>query len=172
MTIAIHKKVVKCSSANKSYQLQYCKQKLSLATCAHKSYRSFDAILRFFLNILINIQSRIFLEDIFEICMRLVVKNCPKFSWTEFRERRYWQKQSEYNLDFYEMIGCWWNIQVLMQLSGVKAMFGCCCNVLVLLQCSRVDAVFGCWCNIWGLMQCSVVGVMFGCFCIFPLLMQ
>ena len=42
------KKIVKCSNANKSYQLQYCKQKLSLATCAHKSYRSFDAILRFF----------------------------------------------------------------------------------------------------------------------------
>ena len=41
------KKIVKCSNANKSYQLQYCKQKLSLATCAHKSYRSFDAILRF-----------------------------------------------------------------------------------------------------------------------------
>ena len=49
-TIAIHKKVIKCSSANKSYQLQYCKQKLSLATCAHKSYRSFDAILRFLIS--------------------------------------------------------------------------------------------------------------------------
>ena len=43
------KKIVKWSNANKSYQLQYCKQKLSLATCAHKSYRSFDAILRFFI---------------------------------------------------------------------------------------------------------------------------
>ena len=43
------KKIVESSNANKSYQLQYCKQKLSLATCAHKSYRSFDAILRFFL---------------------------------------------------------------------------------------------------------------------------
>ena len=43
------KKIVKCSNANKSYQLQYCKQKLSFATCAHKSYRSFDAILQFLL---------------------------------------------------------------------------------------------------------------------------
>ena len=39
-----------CSSANQSYQLQLCKQKLSLASCAHKSYRGFDAILRFFLD--------------------------------------------------------------------------------------------------------------------------
>ena len=43
----MHKKVfVDCSSANKSYQ---CRQKLSIASCALKSYRSFDAILRFFL---------------------------------------------------------------------------------------------------------------------------
>ena len=40
--------MVKCSNANKSYQLQYCNQKLSLATCAHKIYRTLDAILRFF----------------------------------------------------------------------------------------------------------------------------
>ena len=51
LTIAVvHKKVfVDCSSAIKSYQVYKCRQKLSLVSCAHKSYRSFDAILRFFI---------------------------------------------------------------------------------------------------------------------------
>ena len=44
----VQTKVIFCNSASKSYLLQQCKQKLSLTGCAHKSYRSFDAILRFF----------------------------------------------------------------------------------------------------------------------------
>ena len=44
-------KVVNCWSVHKSYQLQKCKQMLSVASCAHKSYRSSDAILRFFSSI-------------------------------------------------------------------------------------------------------------------------
>ena len=43
----VQTKVIFCNSASKSYLLQQCKQKLSLTGCAHKSYRSFDAILRF-----------------------------------------------------------------------------------------------------------------------------
>merc|ERR1711873_45877 len=64
--IIVYRQVIeKNNSKYKSCQFQRCKQvikfdsaykisiailqtKLSLATCAHKSYRSFDAILRFF----------------------------------------------------------------------------------------------------------------------------
>ena len=65
LTIAVvHKKVfVDCSSANKSYQVQQCRQKLSLASCAHKSYRSFDAILQFLYTVSITLGSTIAIKS-------------------------------------------------------------------------------------------------------------
>ena len=70
------------------------------------------------------------------------------------------------------MLGCWCNVWVLMQCSGVDAMFWCWCNDQVLMQCSGVDAMFGCLCNVRVLMQCSGVNAMFGCWCNVWVLMQ
>ena len=57
---------------------------------------------------------------------------------------------------------CLYNVQVVMQFSGVDASVGCLCNI-VSLQRTGVYGIFRCCCNVQVFIQCLGIDVSFGC---------